>query len=80
MVALSGTAGHEVGAIRGFDYDWPGDGTLLIMHSDGIATHWDLATYPGLAVHHPALVAGVLYRDFSRGRDDATIVVARRAR
>jgi anti-sigma regulatory factor (Ser/Thr protein kinase) len=80
MVSLPGTAGHEVRTIRSFEYAWPNDGTLLVMHSDGIATHWDLASYPGLAVHHPALVAGLLYRDFARRRDDATIVVARRTR
>ncbi len=78
MVSLSGTAGHEARTIRAFDYDWAGERTLLIMHTDGIATHWDLASYPGLAERHPALVAGVLYRDFSRRRDDATVVVVRR--
>jgi hypothetical protein len=26
---------------------------------------------------HPALIAGVLYRDFSRGRDDITVIAAR---
>jgi anti-sigma regulatory factor (Ser/Thr protein kinase) len=77
MVSLSGTAGHGVRSIRSFDYDWPSEG-LLVMHSDGIATHWDLAQYPGLAMRHPALVAGVLYRDFSRARDDATVIVVRR--
>lgn len=77
MVSLSGTAGHEARSIRAFEYEWPGDG-LLVMHSDGIATHWDLADYPGLARRHPALVAGVLYRDHARRRDDATVVVVRR--
>ena len=38
-----------------------------------------LDPYPGLAVRQPALVAAVLYRDFSRGRDDVTVVVGRRA-
>jgi hypothetical protein len=33
--------------------------------------------YPGLPGHHPILVAGVLYRDWSRGRDDVTVVAAR---
>lgn len=78
MVSLSGTAGHEARSIRSFDYDWPDDG-LLLMHSDGLATHWELADYPGLAVHHPALVAAVLYRDHARRRDDVTVVVVRRA-
>jgi hypothetical protein len=78
MVSLPGTAGHEARTIRAFDYEWPGDG-LLVLHSDGVATHWDLAAYPGLAQHHPALVAGVLFRDHARKRDDATVVVVRRA-
>jgi len=78
MVSLAGTAGHEVRSIRTFEYEWPDEG-LLIMHSDGVATHWDLAEYPGLSSRHPALIAGVLYRDFARARDDATVVVVRRA-
>ena len=49
------------------------------MHSDGISTHWDLADYPGLAARHPALIAAVLFRDLSRGRDDATVVALQAA-
>jgi hypothetical protein len=26
---------------------------------------------------HPAIIAAVLFRDFSRGRDDATVVVVK---
>ena len=51
---------------------------MLVMHSDGISSRWRLDTYPGLAQRHPAIVAGVLWRDFGRGRDDATIVVVGR--
>jgi hypothetical protein len=29
--------------------------------------------------HDPALLAGVLFRDAARGRDDATVVVVRAA-
>ncbi len=53
------------------------EGALLVMHSDGISAKWDLASYPGLASRHPSLIAAVLYRDFRRRTDDATIVVAR---
>ena len=45
------------------------------MHSDGLATRWSLDAYPGLQRRHPGLVAGVLYRDYSRGRDDVTVLV-----
>jgi hypothetical protein len=47
----------------------------LVLHSDGIATQWDLARYPGLPSRDPSLIAGVLYRDFKRDRDDATVIV-----
>jgi hypothetical protein len=30
-----------------------------------------------LLSHDPALIAGVLYRDHVRGRDDVTVVVAK---
>ncbi len=75
-VSMSGILGHEVRSFREFTYPWSPD-SLLLMHSDGVATRWDLASYPGLAMRTPSLIAGILYRDFARGRDDATMVVAR---
>jgi len=75
-VSHGGIAGHGTVKIQPFTYPWPSDG-LLVMHSDGITAHWSLETYPGLRQRDTALVAGVLYRDFSRGRDDVTVVVVR---
>jgi hypothetical protein len=49
----------------------------LLLHSDGIATQWDLDRYPGLLSRDPSLIAGIVYRDFKRGRDDATVVVVK---
>ena len=76
MVSHNGIAGHEARRIDEFTYPWPADG-LLVMHSDGLTQKWELDRYPGLGRKHPALIAGVLYRDFHRHHDDATIVVAR---
>lgn len=76
MVSTNGTAGMEARHIRDFTYPWTEDATL-ILHSDGIGTRWDLSDYPGLAGHDPAVIAGVIYRDFCRGHDDATVVVAK---
>jgi anti-sigma regulatory factor (Ser/Thr protein kinase) len=75
-VSYGGIAGHGTVKIQPFTYPWQPDG-LLVMHSDGITGHWSLEAYPGLRQRDPALVAGVLYRDFFRGRDDATVVVVR---
>lgn len=76
MVSISGTAGLTKSRARVFQYPGP-DGVLIIMHSDGIGTSWALGKYPGLATAHPSIVAAILFRDFNRGRDDATVLVIR---
>ncbi len=76
LVSLNGTVGHSIGRIQQFAYPWE-TGSQLIMHSDGLGTRWNLEQYPGLLSRHPALVAGVIFRDFCRKRDDATILVTR---
>lgn len=78
LVSLNGTAGHQCERIQEFSYPWL-DGGLLVLHSDGLSTSTSLDSYPGLAARDPVLIAGVLYRDFCRGRDDATVVVAKAA-
>ena len=78
MVSHNGTAGHVAPRIREFSYDFTSD-PLVIMHSDGIGSRWDIGAYPGLAAQHPSLIAGVLMRDHRRGRDDALAVVMRAA-
>lgn len=76
MVSHNGTAGHGTARIQEFTYPVPPQATI-VMFSDGLGTRWDLSAYPGLGHRSPSLIAGVLYRDFSRRRDDVTVVVAR---
>ena len=76
LVSLHGTAGHQIRRLQDFTYPWTRE-DLLVMHSDGVTAHWSLGAYPGLMAHHPLTIAAVLLRDFSRGRDDATVVVAK---
>ncbi len=76
MVSHYGIIGYQMRKVQEFTYPCPA-GSLLILSSDGITTGMSLAPYPGLAGQHPALIAGVLYRDFQRTNDDATILVAR---
>jgi anti-sigma regulatory factor (Ser/Thr protein kinase) len=76
MVSHNGTAGHVAPRIREFTYDFTAD-PLVILHSDGLTSRWELATYPGLVSQHPSLVAGVLLRDHRRARDDASVVAMR---
>jgi anti-sigma regulatory factor (Ser/Thr protein kinase) len=76
LVSYNGTVGHLLRKVQEVPFAWP-EGALLILHSDGLGTHWDLAAYPGLSSRHPALIAAVLYRDYDRGRDDVSVVVLR---
>jgi anti-sigma regulatory factor (Ser/Thr protein kinase) len=78
-VSHNGTLGHDARVFREYAYPWFQNG-LLVMHSDGISSHWTLDTYRGVHRCHPAVIAALLYRDHNRGRDDATVIVAREAR
>jgi anti-sigma regulatory factor (Ser/Thr protein kinase) len=72
----NGTLGHQMQKFQEFTAPWNKD-SILIMHSDGLGSRWDLNQYPGLATKHPAIIAAVLYRDFARERDDVTVMAAK---
>ncbi len=76
LVSHNGTIGHQMRKPQEFVYPW-NPGTLLVMHSDGLASRWKLDRYPGLFRQDPALVAAILYRDHARRRDDVGVVVRR---
>jgi anti-sigma regulatory factor (Ser/Thr protein kinase) len=77
IAADNGIVGHVISRPRELQHECHRD-SLLILHSDGLTANWQPDRYPGLMQHHPALIAGVLYRDCKRGRDDSLVVVIRR--
>jgi anti-sigma regulatory factor (Ser/Thr protein kinase) len=74
MASHNGTIGLDARRIQEFAYPFPA-GARLVMHTDGLATHWRPDTFVGLWHKHPSLIAGILYREFTRGRDDVTVAV-----
>ncbi len=76
LVSHNGTVGAEMRRVREFEYPWP-ERAILVMHTDGLSERWDLEAYPGLMARSATLIAGVLYRDYRRERDDATVVVVK---
>jgi anti-sigma regulatory factor (Ser/Thr protein kinase) len=74
MVSHAGTAGLALRRTQEFEYAFE-DNSVLVMHSDGLTTSWSASAMPGLYAAHPTLVAAMLYRQFSRGRDDAAVIV-----
>ncbi len=72
-ICVEGIIGRPLRTIKSFDYPvYPGD--LLVLHSDGISTRFDLARY------HDGLVgdiAGLILAEHGKDHDDATCVVIR---
>jgi anti-sigma regulatory factor (Ser/Thr protein kinase) len=76
MASHNGTLGMNIDRVQEFTCPWHED-SVLVMHSDGLATRWDLKNYPGIWSKTPSVIAAVLHRDFSRHRDDVTVLVAK---
>ena len=76
MVSHNGIVGHNVHRTQEFRYSWHG-GELLVAHSDGLESQWNLGGLPAIGRQHPALIAAALFRRHWRRRDDVTVLVAR---
>ena len=77
MISHNGIVGHNVHRSQEYRYPWPRS-ALLIAHTDGLETRWDVGAYPGLAARHASIIAAMLYREHSRKRDDVVVLVVRR--
>ncbi|MGH8174982.1 MAG: SpoIIE family protein phosphatase [Steroidobacter sp.] len=77
MASFNGIVGHTMPRVRELSYPCT-PRSAVILHSDGLKGAWELDRYPGLMQHCASLIAGVLYRDHQRGRDDALVVVVKR--
>ncbi|HEX4510137.1 MAG TPA: ATP-binding SpoIIE family protein phosphatase [Burkholderiaceae bacterium] len=78
LPSQNGTLGLQIRKLHDMAYEWP-EHALVILHSDGVTTRWSFDDAPGLLQCDPAVIAGWLLREHARGRDDATVVVLRRA-
>lgn len=78
LISINGILGGNMRKVLEVTHRWTPD-AIFIMHSDGLQTQWNLNDYPGLQARDPSVIAGVLYRDFSRRRDDVTVVVIKDA-
>lgn len=50
---------------------------IIIMHSDGLRTRWNLNDLMSIIKQNPDVIAASLYKDNLRGTDDATILVGK---
>lgn len=77
LASFNGIVGHGIKKIQTFTYSLPKD-FILCMYSDGLITHWEIEKYIGLLDKPAKIIAGVLYRDYIRKKDDITITILKR--
>jgi anti-sigma regulatory factor (Ser/Thr protein kinase)/serine/threonine protein phosphatase PrpC len=53
---------------------------LMVLHSDGLTTHWTREDFPKLAGQPPTVVAQGLLRALAKDEDDATVLVVASAK
>lgn len=78
VVNLNGIVGQGPSRVREYAIPWSPRATLIAC-SDGITSRWTHDAYGAILARDPALLAGLVWRDHARGRDDATVLVVRTA-
>jgi anti-sigma regulatory factor (Ser/Thr protein kinase) len=77
VVSYNGIIGHNIpNTLHTHQIEWSNH-SLLILHSDGIKSKWDLSRFNDLLRHDASIIAALIYKEFSRGTDDTLVLVAR---
>jgi len=77
IISYNGILGHNIPTtLNNQQLDW-GRNKLLVLHSDGLKSRWDLNKYPGLHRHLATTIAAVLFKDYSRHTDDTLVIVCK---
>ncbi|MDQ8187584.1 ATP-binding protein [Pelagicoccus sp. SDUM812002] len=73
LTSVSGTVGYNMRNPRSFEYPWFED-SMIILHSDGVGSRWDLGKFPGISYSRSSIIAGALLRGYRKVSDDSSIV------
>lgn len=77
IISYNGILGHNIPtAVNNQRHEW-GRNRILILHSDGLKSRWELNKYPQLHRHHATTIAAVLYKENSRQTDDTLVMVCK---
>lgn len=76
LASQPGIVGSFSRVIRDMEFTLPPH-ALVVMHSDGLTSKWDLNAYPGIRMQDPAIIAATLMRDAGTHHDDAAALVAK---
>ncbi|RDC58752.1 SpoIIE family protein phosphatase [Adhaeribacter pallidiroseus] len=77
VMSYNGIVGHNLpNTINDHQIVW-NNTQILILHSDGLKSRWDLTKYPDLLQHDTSIIAAVIYKEFTRKTDDTLVLVGR---
>ncbi|MDX5420114.1 MAG: SpoIIE family protein phosphatase [Hymenobacteraceae bacterium] len=77
IISYNGILGHNIPTtLNNQQLDWNRN-KILVIHSDGLRSRWDLGKYVGLHRHHATTIAAVLYKDHGRHTDDTLVLVCK---
>jgi anti-sigma regulatory factor (Ser/Thr protein kinase) len=77
LISYNGIVGHNIPSIiNNHIFSWS-DASMLVLHSDGLKSRWDLNKYPHLKRHDPSIIAATLYKDHTRKTDDVLVIVGK---
>jgi anti-sigma regulatory factor (Ser/Thr protein kinase) len=74
LLSANGTVGFQINKLY-INEVVLAEKSFVILHSDGIGSHWDSFAFDTLWEHHPSVVAGLLYHTYARTTDDASCVI-----
>jgi anti-sigma regulatory factor (Ser/Thr protein kinase) len=74
MISVPGIAGHQARRFRQFEFTLP-PGAVVILHSDGLSSRWDIRQLPGLTARDPLAIAAALLGEAGVHRDDTGVLV-----
>jgi anti-sigma regulatory factor (Ser/Thr protein kinase) len=74
MISVPGIAGHQARRFRQFEFTLPPE-AVVILHSDGLSSRWDIRQLPGLTARDPLAIAAALLGEAGVHRDDTGVLV-----
>lgn len=77
LLGQHGTVGLQMRKPEELVTPWP-EHAVLVVHTDGVESRWMGSLLAPVLQHDPSLIAALLLREHTRGRDDVTVVVVRR--
>lgn len=77
FVVRRGIVGVNAPSAVTTEHPWPQD-NALVLHSDGLPTHWTAQQFDGLVEQSASEIAARLLRSLAKDDDDATVLVVKR--